>query len=165
MPNGVQKNEGEAETLSPQRYRELWDPFRLMREMFRWDPLRESGVAALAGGFIPRFEMTEGKDAYVVRADLPGIEEDDVEISLTKNELTISGHREQEHREPDARTYTSERAFGHFTRSFTLPEGADQEHLRAEMKNGVLTLTIPKRREVKPRRISIERHGGHKAKA
>ncbi len=103
-----------------------WDPVRLMRDMLRWDPFRE--VEAVLGpgdvrGFAPTFEVTETKDAYLFRADLPGVQEKDLEISLTGTRLAISGHREQERHEQSDTFYASERAYGSFTRSFTLPEG------------------------------------------
>jgi len=160
MANRVQRKEDDGKTLPAQREYSLWDPFSLMREMFRWEPSSRSE----SGAFVPLFEMTEEKSAYAVRADLPGVEEEDLEITLAKDRLTISGHREQERRDPDARTFTSERSFGQFTRSFALPEDADQEHLRAELQNGVLTLTIPKRREGQSKRIAIDRRGAQKRK-
>jgi HSP20 family protein len=142
-----------------------WDPFRLMREMLRWDPFGVPVVGALAAGaFVPHFEMTERDDAYVFTADLPGVKEEDLEISLTGDRLTISGHREQEHTETRGRTLTSERTFGSFTRSFTLPAGTDREQIRAEIHNGVLDLTIPKRAEAQPKKITVTKHEGRGSK-
>lgn len=147
-----------------------WDPFRLMRDMLRWDPYRE--LDPVFGGaeraFAPTFEVSETKDAYVFRADLPGVKDADLEISLTGNRLTISGRREQERHEQGDTFYASERAYGSFTRAFTLPEGIDGENVNADLKNGVLTLTVPKKPEVQPRKVSIntgDKGGGEKAKA
>ncbi|HVV51658.1 MAG TPA: HSP20 family small heat-shock protein [Polyangia bacterium] len=147
-----------------------WDPVRLMRDMLRWDPFREIEAVlspADVRGFAPTFEVTETKDAYLFRADLPGVKEQDLEISLTGTRLAISGHREQERHDQGDTFYASERAYGSFTRSFTLPEGVDGENVTADLKNGVLTLTVPKKPEVQPKKIAVggEKAGGEKAKA
>jgi HSP20 family protein len=127
-----------------------------MREMLRFDPLREvEGGGTWERGFVPTFEVTESNDAYLFRADVPGVKEEDLDISLTGNRLTISGRREQERQEQSERYYASERSYGSFSRSFTLPDGTDQEHVQADVKNGVLTLRLAKRPEIQPRRISI----------
>src|SRR5438067_13730413 len=81
-----------------------WDPFRMMREMLRWDPFREmtpytgGGLQEGGLGFVPQFEVKETKDAYIFKADLPGVKEEDLDISLTGNRLTVSGKREAEQR-------------------------------------------------------------------
>jgi HSP20 family protein len=169
MANLTRRNEENGQVSSAQRDQTGWDPFRLMREMLGWDPFRVAGGGSLTGGFAPRFEMTENEDAYVFRADLPGVKEEDVEISLIGTRLTISGHREQEHEEARGRTHTSERSFGSFTRSFTLPTGTDLEHIDAEMDNGVLSLTIAKRPEEQRKRIAVTKRGegrsGHKGRS
>jgi HSP20 family protein len=131
-----------------------WNPFRMMDELLRWDPY---GTAERLGGadFLPSFDVRENKDAYVVEADLPGVKEDNVEISLTGNVLQISGHREDENRQEGDQWFVVERSHGQFNRSFSLPEGADADNVKAEMKNGVLKIQIPKRPEVQAKRISI----------
>jgi HSP20 family protein len=137
-----------------------------MRQMLGWDPFGARRDAPSFGEFAPTFEMTEGSDAYFVRADLPGVQEEDVEISLTGNRLTVSGHRERVEEESTSRHYASERTFGRFRRTFTLPEAADQEHLHAEMTNGVLTLRISKRPEHQPKQVKIAKRspgGGHRS--
>ena len=144
---------GQLSNLSPA----LWDPFRMMREMLRWDPFREleGGAPAIARDFVPSFEVRETKDAFVISADLPGVREEDLEISVAGNRLTVTGRREEEQRQEGDQYYTYERAYGSFTRSFTLPEGADAEHVNADLKNGILTATIPKRPEVQPKKVSL----------
>ncbi|HEX3905825.1 MAG TPA: HSP20 family small heat-shock protein [Polyangia bacterium] len=149
-----------------------WDPVRLMRDMLRWDPFHEIEAVlnpADIRGFAPTFEVTETKDAYLFRADLPGVQEKDLEISLTGTRLSIAGHREQERREQTDTLYASERAYGSFSRAFTLPEGVDGENVMADLKSGVLTLTVPKKPEVQPKKIVIggadKAPGGEKAKA
>lgn len=144
-----------------------WDPFRMMDTFLRWDPFRsEQNLAASGGEFAARFDVKETKDAYVLRADLPGFREDAVEVSLNGNLLTITGKREEEHREEGEQFFTLERSHGSFTRSFALPDNVDGEGINADLKNGVLTVQIPKRPEAHPRKIAIGKTGEtSKAKA
>ncbi len=140
-----------------------WDPFERMRELLRFDPLTElrtlmpralmPRVSELA--FIPDFEVKETKDAFIFKADLPGIREEDLDISITGDRLTVSGTREEEKREDTDRYYAYERCYGSFNRSFTLPEGVNPDDVRAELKNGVLNLVLGKKPEVQPRRIAL----------
>jgi HSP20 family protein len=158
MANIIRRNQSRDVAASPSV--SPWDPFRLMREVMRWDPYRElEGVFGGDRAFAPSFEVKETKDAYVFKAELPGLKEEDVEIALTGNRLTISGHREQEREDQNDQYYASEFSYGSFSRTFTLPDGTDWEHVRADMKNGVLTVSVPKKPEVQPRRISIESSG------
>lgn len=116
--------------------RSYMDPFEMMREMMQLTPfadtaaLRETGMAE----FMPAFEVRETEDAYIIRGDLPGIKDENVDISVSGNTLTISGRREEEERNENDRLHTYERRFGSFSRSFALPDAADTEHCRAEMK-------------------------------
>ena len=151
----VHRNEG-----SPQsRWRGL-DPFELMREIFQWGP--ESGLipgASKEAGFIPSFDVKETKDAYVFQADLPGVKEEDIDVSLTGSRLTVSGKREAESTEKEEQYYAWERSYGSFARSFTLPEGVDANQVHAELKDGVLKLVLPKKPEVQAKRISLKGEG------
>lgn len=134
------------------------EPFRLMRDLLNWDPFAEMMPANPRGAdasYATRFEVKETKDAYVFKGDLPGIEEKDLEITLTGNRLTVGGKREAERRDEGDTYYAYERAYGGFSRSFTLPDGADVDHAEADLRNGVLTVSIPKRPEHQPRKISI----------
>lgn len=165
MANLIRRG-GSGASLRPTRG---FDPFEMMRDLMRWDPFAELGTAAPSEGFVPSFEVRETKDAYVFKADLPGIREEDLDISLTGNRLTVSGRREEEKREEDDRFYAYERSYGSFSRSFTLPEGCDPEHAGADLSSGVLTISIGKRPEVKPKRIEVKKlqpsTKGEKAKA
>ncbi len=138
--------------------RARFDPFEMMRDMMRWDPFAELTTGRSEAAFVPSFEVKETKDAYVFKADLPGIREEDLEISLTGNRLTVSGKREEERHEDDDRFFAYERSYGSFSRSFTLPEGVDPDHAQADLSSGVLTVSVPKRPEVKPRRIEVTKH-------
>ena len=143
-----------------------WDPFSMMEALLRLDPFRsETGWSSGAVGFTPKFDLKESKDAYVLKADLPGVQDKDLEINVTGNTLTISGQRQEERFDESDRYYTVERSYGQFARTLTLPEGADLEHVNAELKDGVLTVGIPKRPEVQPRRISIGKSGGGSVKS
>jgi HSP20 family protein len=134
------------------------DPFRTMREWLHWDPFRALSPA-LAGGereWMPDFEVRETPDAFLFRADLPGVKESDLEVALVGNRMQVSGKRESEKETKDETVYLYERAFGSFTRSFTLPEEIDGTHAKSELKDGVLTIVIPKLPAMKPKKIEIQ---------
>lgn len=131
------------------------DPFRLMRELMRWDG-GEQGRAPQKAAFLPSADIKETANEFVIHADLPGVAEKDVEISLTGNQLTITGKREATQKKDDEHYHSFERSFGAFTRSFTLPDSVDAENIAAELRDGVLTLNVPKRPEVKARKIELK---------
>ncbi len=131
------------------------EPFRLMRDFLRWDPLRDLDLSTPSGTFMPSFDVKEGPDAYQFRADLPGIQEAELEISLEGNRLTVAGKREVEAAQEGERWHLAERSHGSFSRTFSLPEDVDSEKVVAELRNGVLTLMVPKRPEVRPKKISV----------
>lgn len=157
MANLIRRTEPQKEVMPSN-----WEPFRLMRDLMSWDPFAEMfpTVNRFEGAvFAPRFEVKETKDAYVFKADLPGIEEKNLDITLTGNRLTVSGTREAEQQQETETYYAYERSYGSFSRSFTLPEGADVEHCDADLKNGVLTVSVPKMPEHQPRKISLKSIG------
>lgn len=153
MANLIRRTGQQMEGMEAQ-----WEPLRLMRDLMGWEPF--AGVLPSLLGepavFAPRFEVKETKDAYVFKADLPGIEEEDLDITLNGNRLTVSGRREAEQRDEGETYYTYERSYGSFARSFTLPEGADAEQVEADLKDGVLTLSVAKKTEHQPRKISLK---------
>ena len=130
------------------------EPFRLMRDFLRWDPLLDYGPGAPTA-FMPSFDVKETPDAYQFKADLPGILEAELEISLEGNRLTVAGKREEEPLKDGERIHLFERSHGTFSRTFTLPEDVEGEKVVAELRNGVLTLMVPKRPEVRPRKINV----------
>lgn len=147
-----------------------WDPFDMMPDLMRWDPFREMSRSVLGGemaGFVPTFEVKETKDSYVFKADLPGVKESDLDISLTGNRLIISGQRQEENKDEGDTYYAYERSYGSFSRSFTLPEGTDPDHVQAELKEGVLNVALPKKPEVQSKRILLKgaNEGEKKAEA
>src|SRR5262249_8334978 len=91
--------------------------------------------------------------------DLPGVREQDLEVSVTGYRLTVSGKREEEERREDDRYFAYERSYGSFSRSFVMPEGADVESVKAELKDGVLHIIVPKKAEVQPRPIGVGQKG------
>ncbi len=144
--------------------------------LIRWEPVRElntiqSEMNRLFNTFfeaptpgnggsnlrrwIPAMDLVETEDDFVLRADLPGLTENDVNIEVEDNVLTISGERKAEHEERREGYYRVERASGSFSRSLTLPEGIDTEAVRANFENGVLEVRIPRPEERKPRKVSI----------
>jgi HSP20 family protein len=105
----------------------------------------------------PDFEIKETKEGFVFKADVPGIKEKDLEITMTGNRLSISGKREAEKEDSSDSYYARECSYGSFTRVFTLPEGTDgNEDIHAELSQGVLTLHLPKRPELQPKRIEVK---------
>lgn len=152
----VRRNANEVAPIVPTE----WEPLRMMRELLGWDPFREMAplmqVPERIGLYNPSFEIKETRDGYVFKADLPGVKDDDIQITLTGNRLTVAGKREEEKKEQTDSFYCYERAYGNFTRVFTLPEGADLEHIHTELKEGVLTIAVSKKAEVKPKKIDVK---------
>jgi HSP20 family protein len=113
--------------------------------------------------WVPPMDLVEADEAFVLKADLPGLAEDDVSIEVQDNVLTVSGSREAEHERKEQGWFRLERSYGSFSRSLTLPDGVDPEKVEARFDRGVLEIRIPKPEERKPRRISIGANGnGHK---
>ena len=142
--------------------------------VMRWEPLRELGslqnemnrlfnnvfdAPAGNGGtmrrWMPAMDLVETDDHFVLRADLPGLSEDDIKIELEDGTLTVSGDRKAEHESKNEGYYRVERAFGSFSRSLTLPQGVDPEAVTASFDRGVLEVRVRKPEQRKPRRIEI----------
>jgi len=139
------------------------DPFRTFQDLLRWDPFAE--MAPLFGksdlGVAPNIEVKETEKSIVFKADLPGVKESDVSISVTGNRLSISGKREQEEEKKESdRYYAYERWYGSFDRTFTLPKACDPDGARAELKDGVLTIEVPKKEGAQPRQIALKSGSG-----
>jgi HSP20 family protein len=147
LRNGTTNSPGS----SVARYR---DPFSMARELLSWDPFY-GGRQVTA--FAPAFEVKETNDAWVVKADLPGVSESDLDIAVHNNVLTISGSRQAEERKEGESYALYERQFGSFSRGFSLPDMADGERIAAKLEHGVLTLTIAKKAAAKPRKIALEK--------
>jgi HSP20 family protein len=141
--------------------------------MIRWEPARELSTlqnemnrlfgtyfdtpAAPSGArrWVPAMDLVETPEHFVLKADLPGLREQDVKIEVEENVLTISGERREEHETKREGYHRIERSTGAFSRSLTLPKGVDAGRISATFADGVLTVEIPKPEERKPRRVSI----------
>jgi len=114
---------------------------------------------ARIGGGSPAMDLVETEGDFVLRADLPGLAEGDVNIELEDNVLTVSGERQAEHEERKEGYYRIERSSGAFRRSLTLPEGVDPEQVKASFDRGVLEVRVPKPEQRKPRKVAISLGG------
>lgn len=110
--------------------------------------------------WVPRVDVKEEKDRFVLYADLPGIDPDDIDVSMDKGILTVKGERSSESTQETDRFSRVERSYGSFHRRFALPDSADPDGIQAHGRNGVLEIVIPKRPESSPRRIQVGRHEG-----
>lgn len=138
-----------------------WDPTRevdsLQSEMNRLFDTFFGGRPANGGirRWVPPMDLVEADDHLVLKADLPGLDRDDVNIEVKDGVLTVSGERKTEHDERAEGFYRVERAFGGFSRSLSLPEHVDAENIEATFDKGVLEVRIPKPEERKPHRVEI----------
>jgi HSP20 family protein len=106
--------------------------------------------------WIPAMDLAQDADSYVLRADLPGVREQDVKVELEDNVLTISGERHFQHEDRKQGYYRVERASGSFSRSLVLPEGVDPTQIRARIEHGVLEVSVPKPHQRAPHRVAID---------
>jgi HSP20 family protein len=148
MANIIKKQD----TTTP-THRRTWDPWQMMRDALL-DPF--GAMTPRGQMWNPSFEVRETEDAFLFKADLPGIKDDDVEIELNGSRLAISGKREAEHEDREGDTvYAYERSFGSFYRAFNLPDNVDTENVSCDLKSGVLTLVVPKKEGPQPKKIQI----------
>ena len=115
-----------------------------------WNPDRE-----LFNGWTPAVDIYEDKDTFTVKAELPGMKREEIEISYHDGALTISGERKFEEKPNDTETYRSERFFGRFHRTLTLPKSVQSEKAKATYKDGILIVVLPKTEESKPKQIEV----------
>lgn len=139
---------------------EPWRPFReavslrdAMDRLFEESVITPSKSAAVA---MPKIDIKEKKDSVVVKAEIPGVAEEDLEIEITDNVMTISGEKKEEKEEDKDGYHYKESHTGSFSRSFSLPSEVAAEKADAEMKNGVLTITVPKVEAKKPKKVTIK---------
>jgi len=119
-------------------------------------PQRQFNGEKAVADWAPAVDIIEDKDRFVLRADLPGVDRDDIDVSMDDGVLTIAGERRAEEPSEFDGIKRYERASGRFQRRFTLPESADAEAIKARSVNGILEISIPKRPEVQARRITVE---------
>ncbi len=140
-----------------------YDPFRDLRtlqeevnRLFSTNLTRGFGDEGIGrGAWNPSVDIYENKDQIVLEAELPGMKQEDFDLSIENNVITLRGERHFEKNDDTDNYHRVERSYGAFTRSFTLPQTVSGEGATAEYSNGVLRVTLPKREEAKPRRIEV----------
>ena len=141
-----------------------WEPFsgideflnRMPGALGRW-PRAFEGNGSNLFDWSPSVEISENDTEYLIRADLPAVRKEDVHVTLDDSMLTISGERKQRTEDKTEKSHRVETAYGKFSRSFSLPDTADGERVEAKLDAGVLTLTIWKKAEAKPRKIALRK--------
>ncbi|TLD40762.1 MAG: heat shock protein Hsp20 [Candidatus Jettenia ecosi] len=123
---------------------------RMMDSIFREGSLTETGM------WLPPIDLSETNDKITVKAEIPGIDPKDIDISIQDNTLFLKGEKKEEKEEKGKNYYRVERQYGSFSRSVVLPATVDTDKVTAECKNGVLEITLQKKEEVKPKQISIK---------
>ena len=139
-----------------------WEPFGTMDDVFTRLPAlfgqwpRLPGKPELGADWAPAVDISESKEEYLVRASLPAVKKEDVKVTVGDGMLTLSGERRQEQK--DEKRHKVESFYGTFSRSFALPDAIDEAHIRAESKDGVLTIHIPKTKveAKKPTTIQVQ---------
>jgi len=144
---------------------ELWEPFREMRTLQdRVNRLFESAFGypvrtetpLLREGWLPPVDIHEDSNNIYLKAELPGIKKDELNIAVEGDTLTIKGEKKHESEVKEEQFHVMERTYGSFSRSFSLPTNVDSSKVRADYKDGVLTLTLPKKEESKPKKIEVK---------
>jgi HSP20 family protein len=113
-------------------------------------------TSQLLSGWTPALDLHEDKDNFMVKVELPGMKKEDIDISLHDGSLSISGERKSEEKFADAEVYRSERFVGRFQRTIALPSAVANDQVKAQYKDGILTVTLPKTEEAKPKQISVQ---------
>lgn len=141
-----------------------WDPFRELEDMserlnrvFSRPTMRNTGKENLTvADWMPTVDISETESEYLIKAELPEVRKEDVTVTVENGVLTLQGERRQEKEEKGRRFHRVERSYGSFVRSFTLPESVDEGGVKAEYKDGVLALHLPKSEKVKPKAIDVK---------
>lgn len=138
-----------------------WDPFRELAAIShrlnrtvdsRYTPRTDDSF----GAWIPPVDIFERQEHLVIRAELPGVQKDDMDLRIENGVLTLHGERKQESDRTDASTHLTERVYGSFTRSFSLPTTVDAAKVTATYKDGVLEVTVPKAETAKSKKVEIK---------
>ena len=139
-----------------------WDAFREMDElMSRRSPMARAMQRLLRSGgegieWSPAADISETDEAYLIKADLPGVKKEDVKVTVNDGQITLSGERKEEKQAKGENQVRVERFYGQFTRSFSLPEDIDAAHIEAKDENGTVTVRITKKPGAKPKAITIQ---------
>jgi len=139
-----------------------WDPFRELttlqnrvNSIFQDYGRADKDELTTTGNFVPAVDVYEDEHKIVLKLEIPGVNQDDVDIRLENNTLTVSGERKFEKEEKEENFHRIERRYGSFSRSFTLPNTVDTENIRANYEHGVLNIELSKRAEAKPKQIKV----------
>ena len=149
-----------------------WRPFRELEEMERRFedifsrlslPAVWRRIPTVEMGWAPAIEVFEKKDKFVVKAELPGLKEEDIDVSVVGDTLTIRGERKAESEVKEEDYYCCERSYGSFSRSIALPSNVDANKIEADYEDGVLEVSLPKAPEVKPKKVAVSAKKKEKA--
>jgi HSP20 family protein len=141
-----------------------WNPFKEMEDLqnrlssfFNWTPMRHKSMEDMTvSEWSPLVDITEDDKEYLIKAELPEIKKEDLKVSVENGILSIRGERKKEVEEKGKRYHRVERAYGAFTRSFSLPDDADVSKVNAEFKNGILNVHIGKSESARPKSIDVK---------
>lgn len=133
---------------------DVWEPFH---DLARLEDAvnRVFGKVKNGGAWLPEVDITEEQDRVLVKADLPGMKQEDLHVSVEGDMLTIQGERKQESEKKEGRVHRTERSYGAFLRSFSLPSTVDAGKIAAAYKDGVLEVMLPKREETKAKQVKV----------
>lgn len=141
-----------------------WDPFKELEEVstrlnriFEKSPARsESGTEMLSmADWVPSVDISETDAAYVVKGEIPGVKKEDVKVTVQNGMLTIQGERKQEKEEKGKKFHRVECSYGNFVRSFRVPDDADENKIKADFKDGMISVTLPKSEKAKSKTINV----------
>ena len=129
-----------------------WDPFHEMFDVAR----RFQPAGGADNAWTPAVDIIEKGEDLVIRAEIPGVDRDAIDVKVEDNTLILSGERVRETESDQTQEYRRERAYGSFVRSFGLPKTVDAQRISASYKNGILEITLPKAEEARPRKVDIK---------
>jgi HSP20 family protein len=156
------------ESWRPGRGLVPWRPFREMEEMERrfedifgrpFIPAMWRRIPVVEMGWAPAIEVFEKEDKFMVKAELPGMKEEDIDVSVVGDTLTIKGERKAETEVKEEDYYCCERSYGSFSRSIALPSSVDAKRIEASYEDGVLEVSLPKAPEVKAKKVAVKKKG------
>ncbi len=136
------------------RKRNQLEPWDMMNTMFR-NFFNEEDWPGLSSQWAPVVDVSENSDEVIVRAEVPGMTKEDIKVTVSDGTLTLTGDKKQEKIDKEENYYRSERSFGSFARTFSLPSTINADKIKAQYKDGVLTVHMPKVEEAKPKQIEI----------
>ena len=136
---------------------EYWSPLsRIRDELDRFFNYSDFEPGGFYEGWFPALDVREEKDQLIIKAELPGMKKEDIHVSLHENTLTLSGEKKCEEEEKSGEMYRSERCYGKFHRSLTLPWSVEPGKINAAYRDGVLTVALPKSEQAKPKQIDVK---------